>query len=495
MSLFSFSSDSAASAKLAALDRSQATIEFGLDGIIKTANANFLAVVGYGLDEVRGKHHSMFVDPVEASKPEYRAFWEALGKGDFRAGEFRRIAKGGREVWINGSYNPLIGRDGKPFGVVKYASDITAAKIKAAEDAGQIAAIRRSQAVIRFNLDGTIIEANENFLAATGYRLEEVVGRHHSLFMSAEAKSSHSYKLFWEALARGEYQAGEFLRLAKGGREVWLQATYNPVMDSDGRPLSVVKFAMDITKDVAERARRAAVQVAIDGDLNEIGDRITATNGEASSAAAAATQSTANVQNVAAGAEELAASVSEISRQLDYALKTTVEAVDAANRASDTAGGLASSATEIGSVTELIRDIAAQTNLLALNATIEAARAGEAGRGFAVVAAEVKNLAAQTSQATDEISRNVATVQSSTSGVVEAIRLVVATIQQIHNASTNIASAVEEQSAVTQDMSANMHEAARAVETVTESLNSIARSAADIDAATQQVRAASRSIA
>ncbi|WP_204951807.1 methyl-accepting chemotaxis protein [Methylopila capsulata] len=495
MALFSLLVGRLASERLKAFDRSHAIVELGLDGVIQTANANFLAIFGYTLDEVRGKHHRLIVEPAEAAKPDYALFWSGLRNGEVQTGDFRRIAKGGADVWMHGCYAPLLGRDGKPLGVVGCASNVTDEKTKAIEHAGQIAAVRRCQAVIRFDLDGTIIDANDNFLAATGYRSDEVVGRHHSMFMSPAARSSPSYTQFWEALRRGEYQAGEFMRVAKGGREVWLQATYNPVLDPDGRPISVVKFAADITSEVAERARRASVQVAIDGDLNQIGERIAITNGEAASAASAAVQSTANVQSVAAGAEELAASVSEISRQLDFALKTTIEAVDAANRASDTAGGLASSATEIGSVTELIRDIAAQTNLLALNATIEAARAGEAGRGFAVVAAEVKNLAAQTSQATDEISRNVATVQSSTSGVVDAIRAVVATIQQIHSASASIASAVEEQSAVTQDMSANMHEAARAVETVTESLNSIARSASDIDAATQQVRAASRSIA
>ncbi|GJD95638.1 PAS domain S-box protein [Methylobacterium iners] len=246
-----FSTDVAA--KLAALDRSQAVIEFALDGTILTANANFLAAVGYSLREVKGQHHRMFVDPAERESEAYRGFWASLGRGEFQAGEYRRVAKGGREIWLQATYNPILGPTGRPRKIVKFASDITAQKLSNADSTGKVAAIGRSQGIIEFALDGTILTANANFLAVVGYGLEEVQGQHHRMFVDPAERESEEYRAFWAALRRGEFQAAEFRRIAKGGGEIWIQATYNPILDPAGRPIKVVKFATDITAEVAKR--------------------------------------------------------------------------------------------------------------------------------------------------------------------------------------------------------------------------------------------------
>src|SRR4051812_48802246 len=238
------------SAKIDALNKSQAVIEFDLDGTVIAANANFLMAMGYGLEEIRGKHHSMFVDPALRDSAEYRAFWDALRQGEYQSGEFKRFAKGGRPVWIQASYNPLVGRGGKPYKVVKFATDITEQKLKNADYEGQMKALHKSQAVIEFAMDGTIETANENFLKTVGYALNEIKGKHHGMFIEAGYRDSAAYRAFWEALRRGEYQSAEFKRLGKGGRPVWIQASYNPITDVDGKFVKVVKFATDITAQV-----------------------------------------------------------------------------------------------------------------------------------------------------------------------------------------------------------------------------------------------------
>ncbi len=490
-----FSSARETHAKLAALDKSQAIIEFEMDGTIVTANKNFLDALGYSLDEIRGKHHSMFVEPSYRDSAEYRAFWDDLRRGDYRAAEYKRIGKGGKEIWIQASYNPLLGRDGKPFKVVKFATDITAEKLKNAEYQGQIAAINKAQAVISFELDGTIIDANQNFLNALGYRIEEIRGQHHRMFVEPSYRESADYRAFWDALRQGRFQAAEYKRIGKGGKEIWIQASYNPIFDMSGRPFKVVKFATDITAQVKERMHRAELQKGIDAELGSITTEVSRASEQATSAASASTQTSSNVQAVASGAEELAHSVAEISRQVVHALEITNGAVQQADHTNTTITTLLAATQKIGEVVDLINSIAAQTNLLALNATIEAARAGEAGRGFAVVASEVKNLATQTSKATDEIGAQIAEVQSTTKEAVGAISGISQTIARINEISTNIATAVEEQEAVTRDMSANMQVAAQGVETITRGMNEIATATRRVDDATRKVKEASRALA
>ena len=255
-------------AQLNAIGRSQAVIEFSTDGTILSANANFLAATGYAADEVVGRHHRMFLPPDEAAGAEYRRFWEALRRGEFHSAEYRRLGKGGREVWIRATYNPIRGLDGAPVKIIKFATDVTADKLHALDMAGQVAAIGRSQAVIEFALDGTITAANENFLAAMGYRREEIVGKHHGMFVEPAERAGADYARFWESLRRGEFRSAEFLRLGKDGRRVWIQATYNPILDPAGKPFKVVKFATDITAEVAQRERFALLSLIADGTDN-----------------------------------------------------------------------------------------------------------------------------------------------------------------------------------------------------------------------------------
>lgn len=490
-----FGSSRELTAKFDALNRSQAVIEFNLDGTIVNANDNFLNALGYNLEEIQGQHHGMFVDSDHRASGEYREFWDRLGRGQFQAGEYSRVAKGGRTIWIQASYNPLLDKKGRPYRVVKFATDITADKVRAADYEGQINAIHKSQAVIEFNLDGSIIVANENFLKTVGYALGEIKGKHHSMFVSRALHDSSDYRLFWDRLRSGEYQSGEFERVGQGGRRIWLQASYNPIVDAAGKLQKVVKFASDITAQVENRLQRADVQKSIDLDLGQITEAVTSTNSQASAAAAASTQTSANMQAVASGAEELAASVGEISRQASDALAISTKAVEQANQTNAIVSGLAQAAQKIGDVVKLINSIADQTNLLALNATIEAARAGEAGRGFAVVASEVKSLATQTSKATEEISGQIAEVQESTTSAVNVIEAITFTISRINEISAAIAASVEEQSAVTQNISENMQVAARGVSDINASMNEIAMAAQSVDGATRKVKEASRALA
>jgi methyl-accepting chemotaxis protein len=476
-----------AAAKLAALDRVQATIEFELDGTILDANANFLAAVGYRLDEIRGRHHSMFVDAATRDSADYRAFWDSLRAGNFKAAQFRRIAKGGREIWIEASYNPLIGRDGKPFGIVKFATDITRQKAEDAESAGQVAAIRKAQAVISFTLDGVILDANENFLNAVGYTLDEIRGRHHEIFVDAATRGSADYAAFWAALKRGEFQAAQYRRLGKGGREIWIQASYNPILDASGRPYKVVKFATDITAQIRllETLRRM-----IDTNFLEIDQAVGRTSEESARALEAATRTRDSVQGMAAATEELAASVAEISQMMSNSQSATDTALESTQAAGSFATRLSEATVAMGGIIGLINTIAGQINLLALNATIESARAGEAGRGFAVVAQEVKNLANQAAKATEQIGTEINGVQAISDEVVGALGEIRASIAVMRDSVVATAASVEEQSVVTKDMSSSMQQAARASALITENMAGISAAVTQVSQAVASTREA-----
>lgn len=237
-------------AQIAAIRRAQAVIEFSLDGTVLSANDNFCKVMGYTEDEIRGKHHGMFAADGYAATPAYKQFWDKLNRGEFDAGEYKRVGKGGREVWIQASYNPIVGADGRPYKVVKYATDVTAAKMRNADFEGQLKAIDKAQAVIEFDLGGRVITANQNFLTTLGYALSEIKGQHHAMFVEPTYRDSTDYRAFWEKLGKGEYDAGRYKRLSKGGKAIWIQASYNPIMDMNGKPFKIVKYATDVTQEV-----------------------------------------------------------------------------------------------------------------------------------------------------------------------------------------------------------------------------------------------------
>ncbi|WP_426530149.1 PAS domain-containing protein [Bradyrhizobium sp. McL0615] len=414
--------------KLSAIGRAQAVIEFNLDGTIITANENFLATVGYRLEEIQGKHHQMFVAPSERDSAAYREFWARLGRGEFQSAEYKRFGKGGKEVWILASYNPILDDAGKPFKVVKFASDVTADKLKAANFAGQIEAIGKSQAVIEFDMQGHVLTANANFLSALGYSLAEIQGKHHSMFVPSEQRDGEVYRAFWANLNRGEFQSGEYERVGKGGKQIWIQASYNPIRDLNGKPFKVVKYASDTTAQVLARMRSEKVR--------------------------------GMMESVAAGAEELNASVREISAAMSKSRDTALTAVEQVEDADRKAQRLSEAAESMRSIVQLIGDITGQINLLALNATIESARAGEAGRGFAVVASEVKNLANQAKQATDKIEQEIGNLNGISGDVVGALTSIKKAIQDVSEYVTSTAAAVEEQSTVTSEMSNGMQQAA-----------------------------------
>ena len=412
---------------IAAIGRAQAVIAFNLDGTVVTANENFLKTLGYSLGEIQGKHHSIFVEPMRDSAA-YREFWASLNRGECQAAEYKRIGKGGKEVWILASYNPILDEKGKPFKVVKFATDVTQQKLRTADLAGQIAAIGKSQAVIEFNMDGSVLTANENFLKTLGYSLGEIQGKRHSMFVDASERDGAAYREFWANLNAGRYQAGEFKRIGKGGREIWIQASYNPILDLNGKPFKVVKYAADTTAQVIARKRAESVR--------------------------------GMMETVAAGAEELNASVREISETMTKSRQTASEAVSRVDAADQQAQRLSAASESMGGIVELIGNITGQINLLALNATIESARAGEAGRGFAVVASEVKNLANQAKQATDKIGQEIGNLNGISGDVVSALTAIKQSIQEVSEYVTSTAAAVEEQSTVTSEMSTSMQRAA-----------------------------------
>ncbi|NGY06888.1 PAS domain S-box protein [Solimonas terrae] len=507
--------------QLKAISKAQAVIEFTTDGRIITANENFLTTLGYTLDEIKGQHHSMFVDPAHRTSTEYRMFWEKLGRGEFDAGQYRRFGKGGKEVWIQASYNPIHDQDGKVIKVIKYATDITEQKLRNADFEGQLRAISKAQAVIEFTLDGKILHANENFLKTLGYTLDEVKGQHHSMFVDPAYRSSTEYRLFWDKLGRGEYDSGQYKRIAKGGREIWIQASYNPIYDMNGKPFKVVKYASDVTEQVranevlqqAVHQTQEVVAAAREGDLmqripldgktgsirelcdgvNSLVDtmagvvgRIQESSGTINSAAkeiaagnsdlsARTEQQAAALEETASSMEELTSTVKQNAENARQANQLAVGASDVARKGGQvvsevvtTMSAINESSKKIVDIISVIDGIAFQTNILALNAAVEAARAGEQGRGFAVVAAEVRSLAQRSAAAAKEIKGLIGDSVEKVGNGSKLVEQAGKTMEEIVTSVKRVTDIMAEISAASQEQSAGIEQVNKAITSMDE---------------------------
>ncbi|MBK6267257.1 PAS domain-containing methyl-accepting chemotaxis protein [Marivirga sp. S37H4] len=497
---------------LEAIDNAFASIEFNPEGIILNANADFLTATGYKLKEIKGEHHRIFVSDEYANSKEYKAFWKALADGQSQTGEFLRYCKNGDELWLQASYTSIKDESGKVAKVIKYGQDIT--KRKQAELAGEknlknyLSAVDKAFATIEFDPKGNILNANDQFLNAVGYSLNEIKGKHHKIFVSAKHAQSNDYTTFWNALGSGESQTGEFLRYRKDGKELWLQASYTAIPDENGKVVKVMKYAQDITaRKHAEIAGKKSTEEQLEiieviramakGDLTKRVDSNSEVAGEVNSALnglnevlskintsadyvakssddlLSRSESIKNSSNevasaisqMAKGAQDQALRTDESSKLVDGVMTSSMEmqgkadiikktaedgqkrseeglkiiknlvanmtGIDSsAEKTSASIAILTERAEEIGRTLNVITDIAAQTNLLALNAAIEAARAGDAGRGFAVVAEEIRKLAEDSRKSAVDIEKIISDVQKDTVSAGKAIESMQSSVKE-----------------------------------------------------------------
>jgi methyl-accepting chemotaxis protein len=467
-----------------------AFIAINSEGVIELVNAQAEKLFGYRRDELLGQAVEMLVPPrFRPNHPGHRTGFfvdprvRMMGVGRDLAG----LRKDGTEFPIEIGLNSIV-TGGRTLALAAVA-DITERKRIEVEVVGRKAAVNKAMAIIEFEIDGKILTANENFLKPLGYSLEEVKGRHHSMFVEESERQSYEYKEFWAKLGRGEHQSGEYRRLGKGGREVWIQGSYTAILDLQGQPFKVVKYATDVTAQVRLRkdleaimrkvAENAQALASSSEELTSVSQQMASSaeenRAQANVVASAGEQMSKNAQSVSRSVEDLGASIREIAKSAHEAAKVATTGVDVANTTTSTVARLGESSAEIGKVLKVITSIAQQTNLLALNATIEAARAGEAGKGFAVVANEVKELAKETAKATEDIGQKIDAIRQVTQGAVEAIDRISKIIIRINEYQSTIAGAVEEQSATAREIGLHGAEAARGSAEIARNISSVAQ--------------------
>lgn len=548
------------SKQIEAIGKSQAVISFAMDGTILDANRNFLDTLGYQLQEIQGKHHRMFVEDSYARSSAYSEFWAKLNRGEFVSEEFKRIGKGGKVVWIQATYNPISDLNGRPVKVVKYAMDVTEQRIKNADYEGQLAAIGKSNAVIEFQMDGTIITANDNFLSAMGgYSLNEIKGKHHRMFVESNYSRGTEYADFWKKLNNGEFFVGTYTRIDKRGKEVYIQASYNPILDLNGKPVKVVKYALDMTEvirvikgmangDLSMRCDTAADNNGLTAEINRALENLNSVLGNISQGsdvvanssnllqkkvddmkrnttevATAISQMAKGAQNQAAKTDEssklvnhVMASANEMEKKANLinkaaerglessgqGLKTVKvlvenmsEIKESAGQTSQSIGVLTKRTEEIGRTLNVITDIAGQTNLLALNAAIEAARAGDAGRGFAVVAEEIRKLAEDSRKSAVEIEKIIGDVQKDTVAAGKAIDAMEASVKEGNKSSIEAEKIFQEITKFSEETFGASKEIQASTVTQKESIGSVVKNIEQIVVVSEETAAGTQQVA
>ncbi|MEM7596542.1 MAG: methyl-accepting chemotaxis protein [Pseudomonadota bacterium] len=512
--------------KLEAVSNSQAVIEFSIDGMVQDANQNFLDATGYRLDEILGKHHSIFVETKASQSPDYKEFWQKLQAGEVVSGEFKRVNKAGEEFWLLASYNPVLDEDGVPFKVVKFASDITDEKTRQAEIASQLQAIGKSQAVFEFDLDGRILTANDNFLTVMGHSSDAVIGKDYSTFVANDAQDSREYQALWTSLRKGTSVTEKFEHVGRDKNIVWFRSSYSPILNDEGRPTRIMAIATDITENVEQRRQAdelqqkqsaeqnkvvSALSVGLtslsEGDLTvqiaetfepqyeqlkadfnrataQLNKLIQSVIGSAAGISGNSKEMSQAADDLAHRTESQAATLEETAAALEELTASVKSASEGAMQASEVVAGAKENAEASGEVVQMavtamdeiekssehitqiigvIEDIAFQTNLLALNAGVEAARAGDAGRGFAVVASEVRALAQRSSEAANEIKSIISTSAEHVDSGVKLVNRAGDALKQILASVTDINNLVLEIASSSNEQSTGISEINSAV--------------------------------